>query len=426
MNNVHHHHTHYFPKGFLWGTATSAHQVEGSNYNNDWWQAEEQSKIKFKSGKACDHYHNFKEDFEFIEKMNNNAHRLSVEWSRIEPREGEWNLHELEHYRKVLKDLKKRKIKIMLTLHHFTNPIWFAKKGGFEKFGNVRYFLKYVRIVTQHLGEYVDYWITINEPGVYIYQSYEIGVWPPFKKSMYLALKVYLNLVKAHKRAYKIIHHEVKAKNEFALVGISQNVLSFATYRKHSLINNIAVWLSVTVSNHGFYILTGKQKTHDFLGLNYYFRIRLTRTIGTAKFEIDDISTQERETSDIGWEIYPHGMFDVLMDFRDYKLPIFITENGIATTNDDKRMRFIVAHLNEIYHAIKGGSNVMGYFHWSLLDNYEWHLGFAPRFGLVEVNFKTFTRKLKGSGKIYSEIAKTNGLEHKMFRLLGHEAKIGK
>lgn len=419
----HHHHTHFFPKGFLWGTGTSAHQVEGDNYNNDWWRAEQSGEISHKSERACDHYHKYEQDFDLAKQMNNNAHRLSIEWSRIEPKEGEWNQPEIEHYRKVLTSLKERKMSVMLTLHHFTNPIWFTEKGGFEKLRNVRYFCRYVKFVAEQLGDLVDFWITINEPGVYIYEGYEIGVWPPFVKNMRRALKVYINLVRAHKKAYKIIHATCASGVCSNQVGIAQNLLSFATYRKHALIDNLAVWLNVKFVNHGFFILSGK-KTHDFLGINFYFRVRLKRVKGTLKIIRDDISTQEREVSDMGWEIYPHGLFDVMMDFRDYNLPIYITENGIATTNDHKRQRFIVAHLNEIYHAIKGGADVRGYFHWSLLDNFEWHMGFGPRFGLVEVNFKNFERKIKSSGRLYGEMAQINGLEHRMFRLLGHEAKI--
>jgi beta-glucosidase len=179
----HHHHTHYFPKHFLWGTATAAHQVEGYNYNNDWWQAEQQGKLRFKSGAACDHYHRSSQDFDLAQKMHNNAHRLSVEWSRLEPRPGEWNYPAVEHYRKVLTDLRNRKITVMLTLHHFTLPSWLADKGGFAKFRNLKYFTRYVKFAAQQFQDLVDFWITINEPGVYIYQGYEMGDWPPFKKS---------------------------------------------------------------------------------------------------------------------------------------------------------------------------------------------------------------------------------------------------
>jgi len=424
MSHAHQHKTKHFPQGFLWGAATSAHQVEGNNYNNDWWQAEQAGKIKFKSGKACDQYHRYEEDFDLAQKMRHNTHRLSIEWSRIEPKPGEWNYPEVEHYRKVLESLSKRNIKVMLTLHHFTLPKWFAARGGFEKTHNVRYFIRFVRFVVEQYADLVDMWITINEPGVYIYQCYQIGEWPPFKKNLGLALRVYLNLVLAHRQAYKVIHKADKSLNDgITQVSIAQNTISFAAYRKHGLLDQLAVWLSDKLVNHGFYILSSR-RTHDFIGINYYFRVRLKRDPNSWHIIQDDISVQGREVSDIGWEIYAHGLFDVLMDFRDYQKPIYITENGIATDNDDRRERFIVSHLNEVYHAIKGGVDIRGYYHWSLIDNFEWHLGYEPRFGLVEVNYKIQKRTIKNSGRVYAEIIKANGLEHKMFRLLGHEVKI--
>ncbi len=421
---IHHHKAHVFPDGFLWGTATSAHQVEGDNIYNDWYYAETHNKLKVKSGHACKHYEMYEKDFDLIKAMNNNAHRLSIEWSRLEPEEGRWNEEEIEHYRKVFQALHKRDIKIMLTLHHFTVPLWFAMKGGFEKTRNVKYFIRFVKKVAEEYGDMIDFWITINEPGVYIYQGWEVAEWPPFKKNKFTAGRVYLNLALAHRLAYKAIYKIVARKfDRLPEVGIAQNMLSFATYRKHGLIDQLAVWFSSKTANHGFYMLTGKN-THDFIGINYYFRIRLKRKKGTLKIEHDDVSSQEREVSDMGWEIYPHGLFDVLMDIRDYEKPVYITENGIATRNDDKRQRFLISHLNEIYYALKGGCDVKGYFHWSLLDNFEWHQGCKQKFGLVEVNFKTYQRKVKKSGIIYGDIAGKNKIEHKYFKLLGHHVKL--
>lgn len=422
-HNGHHHHTHHFPDGFLWGTATSAHQVEGNNYNNDWWQAEQVGTIKHKSGKSSDHYHKYEQDFDLAKRMHNNSHRLSVEWSRVQPKEDVWNQHEIEHYRKVLRALQDRGMKTMVTLHHFTVPTWFSDKGGFEKRRNVKHFVEFARYMADQLDGLVDMWITINEPGVYMYMGYKTGEWVPNKKSTLLGYRVYLNLALAHKRAYRAIHAVAKKRGFTAQVGIAQNMLSFATYRKHALIDTLAVWLSVKFTNHGFYYLTSR-KTHDFYGINFYFRVRLRRKKGTLKIIQDDVSAQERETSDMGWEIYPHGLFDVMMDMRDYGKPIYITENGIASTNDDKRQRFLVAHVSEIYHAIKAGVDVRGYYHWSLLDNFEWHQGYGPRFGLIEVNFKTLQREMRPSARLYGQIAANNGLTHHMYRLLGHEAKL--
>ena len=175
-------------------------------------------------------------------------------------------------------------MKIVLTLHHFTLPKWFAEKGGFEKVRNVRYFIRFVRFVVEQYAELVDMWITFNEPGVYIWGGYDEGVWPPFKKkNRKLALKIYVNLALAHRRAYKIIHKADKSHNDGQTqVGIAQNTISFSAYQKHSLFDQVAAWFLDKTANHGFYILSSR-KTHDFIGINYYFRVRLKRKPGTFK-----------------------------------------------------------------------------------------------------------------------------------------------
>ncbi len=411
-----------FPSGFLWGTATSAHQVEGNNTNSDWWFWEQKNKgkilnvaeEKFKnkkfepSGKCCDHYNLYKKDFDLIEKMHNNAHRLSIEWARIEPKKGEWDLDELQHYKNVLQDLKKRNIKVMLTLQHFSLPNWFANLGGWTNFKSPKYFKKYVEFVVKNLGELVDFWITINEPEIYVSMSYLQSYWSPQEKNIKKAGKVYFNMVRAHRKAYKIIHKILDKGNKKAKVGISANVMSFAAYKKHRLIELLFVYLADKLINHSFFDFT--KKHHDFLGVNYYFRVRLKKEKGTLKPVVEEIKENERELSDMGWMIYPHGIFDVLMDFKDFNLPIYITENGIATTDDTKRCKFLIDHLTEIHHAIQTGVDVRGYFHWSLLDNFEWDKSFGPKFGLVDVNFKTLERKPKPSFEVYKNICSSNGL----------------
>ncbi len=412
-----------FPKGFLWGTATSAHQVEGNNINSDWWLWEQQNKgkvlpvkeKKFKnqkfepSGKACDQYHLYEKDFDLIKEMNNNAYRMSIEWARIEPKEGKWDLDELEHYKDVLRALKKRQIQVMLTLHHFTNPQWFAMKGGWTNWRSPKYFKRYAKFVIENLGSLVDFWITINEPEIYMDMSYLSGFWPPQVKSVKQAAKVYLNMIRAHKKVYKLIHKLMDNKEKKAQVGVTINVMSFTSYKKHSLIELFYIHAADRLINHSFYDLT--KKYHDFLGINFYFRVRLKQKEGSLMPEVMHIKEQEREVSDMGWLIYPHGIFSVLMDFKDFNLPIYITENGIATTDDKKRVKFIVNYLAEIYRAIQGGVDVRGYFYWSLLDNFEWDKSFGPKFGLVEVNFKTLERKPKPSFKVYAEICKMNGVK---------------
>ncbi|HPA25340.1 MAG TPA: glycoside hydrolase family 1 protein [bacterium] len=408
------------PDGFLWGTATAAHQVEGNNINSDWWQWEQKNvgKIldvkekKFRnkkfepSGLACDHYSRFEEDFKLIEELGNNAHRLSIEWARIEAEEGKLNLAELEHYRQVLESLKNKKIKVMLTLNHFTLPSWLADKGGWTNFKSPFYFNRYATFVAKNLGHLVDFWITINEPEIYMDMSYMSGFWPPQKKDIKLAGWVYFNMARAHKKVYKNIHKILDKKGHKTQVGFSMNVMSFASYRKHNFWELFFVHAADRIVNHSFYDLT--KKSHDFLGVNYYFRVRLKKNEGSLIPAVDEVHEDESELSDMGWVVYSHGIFDVLMDFKDFNLPIYITENGIATEDEDQRAKFISNHLAEIHHAIQAGVDVRGYFYWSLLDNFEWDKSFGPKFGLVAVDRKKKTRKPKESFYAYQKICQTN------------------
>lgn len=423
------HDSHYdprrFPEGFLWGTATSSYQVEGGNVHADWYAWERQpGKIAdgTTSGRAVDHWERYKEDFAIAkEVLHNNAYRFSVEWSRLEPREGEWDEDAFAQYREMLSELKRQGMTVMLTVHHFTNPQWLAQRGGWERGGVVRRFDRLVEKLCHELGAYVDLWCTINEPLVYILQGYIFLEWPPQKKSYWRAARVLTNQVRAHRRAYKTIHKWAREHRRPVQVGIAHNVSSLHIDRKHSFSDHIAVALIDRFSNHIFYTLSGK-RTHDYLGLNYYFHFRLRsvwdffRKAGAPE-QMHQISF---ESSDVGWELFPHGIYDVCVDLASYKKPIYITENGLATKNDDKRLRTIVSYLLQVYYAIEAGANVRGYFHWSLLDNFEWAKGFAPTFGLVDVNRATMRRTPRPSAEVYGMIAKENAIRHDLLRFLGH------
>ena len=398
-----------FPTGFLWGAATSAYQVEGGNIHADWED--------FKSaGQASDQYNLYEQDFDLAKSLNHNSHRLSIEWSRIEPSEGEFDQKEIEHYVKLLKYLKKLNFTVMLTLWHVTLPKWVADKGGWENGQTVKYFERFVKKIIPEIGEFVALWITVNEPGVYVYETYIVRAWPHAKKSLLGQIKTLLNLASAHKKAYKALHQIYPAGKP---VGMANNVMSFEAFHKHSLTEQLAVTLNDIFINHLFYFLT--KGTHDFLGINYYFHVRFKHQ-GLIPEPVNKLQ-QIHEISDLGWEVYPEGLFDVLADLSD-DIPIYITECGIATTNDDRRNRFLIAYLQEVSRAIKAGVNVRGFFYWSLIDNFEWHLGFDPRFGLVEVDYDTFKRTPRNSAQVYSEIIKRNGIPHDLLKLLGHGIRV--
>ncbi len=406
-----------FPEGFLWGAGTSAHQVEGNNTHNDWWHWEKQQLPDLRSGEACNQYNLYQEDFDLAKHLSHNSHRLSIEWSRIEPQEGQFDQEQIEHYKAVLKSLNKLDLKVMLTLWHFTLPQWVAEKGGWENGKTVKYFLRFIEKIVPEIKQNVDFWITLNEPGVYVYQAYVSKEWPGAHGGLFGQVRSYLNLISAHKKAYKLLHKLDPQKS----VGVAQNIQSYEASHKHSLIEMGAVVVSDFFANHLFQFLT--KGHHDFIGVNYYFHHRFTT--GSKMFTPNVINAEDetRDVSDLGWEIHPEGIFDVLIDLKNH-LPVYITECGIASTNDDRRTRFLIAYLQEVYHAINSGVNVKGFFYWSLIDNFEWHRGFDPRFGLIEVNYSDQKRTIRPSAYVYQEIIKNNGIPHKLLKLLGHGLKV--
>lgn len=375
-----------FPKNFLWGTATSAYQVEGGNNFCDWSDY-------YPAGPACKHYNNFKKDFKMAGKMGHNAHRISIEWSRIQPEKGEFNKKEIEHYRLVLKELKNKEMKIFLTLFHFTLPKWVAQSGGFLNKENIFYFRNFCNRIFREYKNLVDFWIILNEPDVYAGLGYISKRWPPKKRNFFKYLRVRKNLLISHKMIYRDFHK--KKKN--VSVGVAQNNSFFRPYRQKSFLDRFSVKLAEWWQN---YFLARIKNEIDFIGLNYYFSFDI-------KFPIQ-VKNKSRNISDLGWAINPEGIYFVLKDLEKYKKPIFITENGLADKKDDLRKDFIKNHLFWVWGAIKEGIDVRGYLHWSLMDNFEWDLGTDPRFGLVEIDYKTLERKPRKSAKFYSEICKKN------------------
>jgi beta-glucosidase len=377
-----------FPKNFMWGAATSAYQVEGGIVN-DWTP-------HFDAKDATRHYQYFKRDFEMAKKLSHNTHRFSIEWSRIEPEEGNFVPEELAHYEKVIDELHRQGVEPIITLHHFTNPQWFAKKGGWANAQAPQYFKRYVDFVFSNLGSKARFWITINEPMVYIAKLYfEPKPRRLIKNQTPLnAVNSIRNLIKGHCLAYELMHSEKTSVQ----VGIAKNNTFYQSADKNP-INLLIKIISDYFDNQ--YFLNQIRNHQDFIGLNYYFRNRIK--LGFNKNE-------NREISDMGWEIYPEGIYHVLKQLKHYSKPIIITENGLADKKDKKREKFIKQHLYWMYKAMNEGVDVRGYLHWSLLDNFEWQDGSKPRFGLVEVDYTTYRRKIRKSALEYAKICKTNQL----------------
>ncbi len=387
-----------FPKNFLWGSATSAHQVEGNNIHNDWWEAEQTGKIKHKSDRACDHYNRYEQDFDLAKKLNQNAHRFSIEWSRIEPKQGEFDQKEIEHYRNILLALKKRNIKSVVTLWHWTNPVWFAEKGGWANKKSSVYFERYVKVIVKELGDLIDFWVTLNEPMVHICNGYLRGNFPPFQKNIFKARKAFNNLIKAHQKSYRIIH----TKYPEAKVSIAQLTNYFEPARKWCPLEIFLAKLFRYIWNYWF--LEKIKKEVDYIGVDYYFHHRMI-------FYPWFIKNLNETTSDLGWEIYPKGIYYILKELHQkYQKPIYILENGVADIEDKLRKNFIENHLFWIHKAIQEGADVRGYFYWSLMSNFEWGRGFKPRFGLIKINHQTMERKPRPSAFYYAQICKENRL----------------
>lgn len=398
-----------FPKNFIWGAATAAYQVEGGNSNSDWWPWEKKAG-KESSGDACRHYEMYEKDFDLAKSLHHNAHRLSVEWSRIEPEEGKFSQKELQHYVEVLLALKARNIEPIVTLHHFTNPIWFSESGGWTDERSVKRFERYCNEVTRVLAKHVRYWITINEPMIYMTHSYVLGWWPPQLHSIRAAIRVQRNMEKAHIGAYRIIHRNYR---ELSLprpaVSISQHVQAFIPC-KSNLKNKIAVFLRHQWFNLGFVNAVMRHGALDFLGINYYSRQLVDVKKWTVRSVVADVFDgcyDSAKKNSLGWDIYPEGLYEMLLKLKKYNLPIMITENGICTSEDSQRWEFLKGHLEYIHRAIEKGVNVTGYLYWSLLDNFEWAHGYGPRFGLINMDYKTHQRTVRESAKKFAEVCRT-------------------
>jgi len=407
-----------FPKHFLWGASTAAHQVEGGNHNQ-WsvWELENAKakaaqadyhlhdyptwdKIKaeakkpdnYVSGALADHYNRYKEDFDFIEKMHMNSYRFSVEWSRIEPTEGVWNSEAIAHYKTYLEELRRRKIEPVVTLLHFTLPVWFAQKGGFEKRANVKYFVRFAEKIMSELGNSVRFIITINEPEVYGFESYYLQNWPPNQSSLWKVWRVANNQATAHRKAAKALH----AMNRRYKIGFAKSSVFFFP--------GDTAWLSRLSANvfqyfQDDYFIKKYIRHCDFLGVNYYQSQRL--------FGYRVHNSETAEYSDVDWMLAPADIEYALERlYRKYKKPLMITENGLADADDEHRQWWIKETIIGMEKALKQGVELIGYFHWSLLDNFEWAYGKWPRFGLVAIDYKTGQRTLRPSAAWFGRVIK--------------------
>jgi len=398
-----------FPPDFLWGAATSSHQVEGNNIHNDWWEWETTGRLKEPSGMACDHWNRFREDFQLAKSLSHNAHRFSIEWSRVEPEEGCFDEKAISHYKEVIASLRSNRLLPIVTLYHFTLPLWLAKQGGWLCPRAPRLFARFAERMAKELGQEVDTWVTLNEPEVYVCKSYLMGDWPPGIKSYKKCVQAMFRLLKAHTLAYHAIKNTL-GRGPSTRIGIAKGVVVFIPCRARSATDKVVIQIRDFFFNHFF--VKAAIRSLDFIGLNYYSRnfIRSGRFGLPAIFgDICDPAhhPEAGNKNSLGWEIWPEGIYQIVKAFSRYKRPILITENGICTNHDEERLQFIEEHLRALKKAMDEEAPVIGYLYWSLLDNFEWAEGFSPRFGLIEVDYKTQERKIRPSALRFAQICKS-------------------
>ena len=419
-----------FPRGFLWGTATAAHQVEGNNTNNDWWQFETKPGAIWhgdRSGLACNWWAGAEPDFDLMAAMGHNTHRLSIEWSRIEPEEGRYDDAAIARYRDMLTGLRRRGIEPMVTLFHFATPLWLARQGGWSNPAVVAHFRRFARHAVDQLGDLVRLWCTINEPNVYAAVAYLHGAHAPGRRSIPLYFRVLRHELLAHAAAYRVI----RAFDADARVGLVKNVQYFqplepdhapsavATRLLDYMFNEIT--LRAVQDGRLSFPLACPPTTHgplvdslDFFGLNYYTRQRISLAGGPLMRP-----TPGAEISDFGrngtyGEIYPDGFYHSLKRVARLGKPIYVTENGLPDADDDQRPRFLLTHLAAMQRAIAEGVDVRGYYHWSFTDNFEWAEGWGLRFGLVHLDPVTQERTPRPSAALYSQIITENAITPEM------------
>ncbi len=403
-----------FPESFFLGAASAATQVDGDCKNSNWYDWYQKGHIKDGSDPdvATMHRKFLREDTELMAEMGIRHYRFGLEWARIEPREGEFSDEEFEKIREEILLLQGKGISVLVTIHHFSNPLWFEKKGGFLRRDCLQVFLRLTEKVVEKLGDLVSEYITINEPNVYAVSSYLGGGFPPGENSYTKTLKIMKIMGECHRRAYEKIH-ALREKMGYSdtKVGFAHHMRAFAPYNAknpwHCLCASLSEYLFQSKINKTYLLGTAKDpgRYADFLGVNYYSR--------TASKGFDDSTFPGVPVNDLGWEIYPQGIIACCAQLHEIlpELPIYITENGTADNTDAFRTRFIYEHVKAL---CTSGLPVTRYYHWCFVDNFEWLDGFTARFGLVELNNETMQRTVKNSGLFYQKMIENRGVTAEM------------
>jgi len=434
--------------GLLIGTASAATQIEGGELDHSWmdWSRKGHIADGTSPARATGHYERIEEDAALMRDLGMQICRMGVEWARVEPREGEYDEAAIERYLEEIRLLESYGIKVLVTLHHFTNPMWFERKGAFEHEGNVTHYLRLVEKLVTAFGAQASEYITINEPNVYAANGYFFGIWPPGKKSFALTVKVMSVLAAAHIDAYRLIH---KLRGEMGYtdtkVGFANHVRVFAPENPknpaHRLYARLAerffqgslskalytgefqfplrrlslpqpgtpahIPLQGGVAQNGGAAppVSGSSAHSDFMALNYYTRSTVSG--------IRDGVRRGALINDLGWEIYPQGIVECAQKlYGASPMPIYITENGTCDNSDAFRSRYLYDHLKAL---CESSLPIERYYHWCFCDNFEWAEGESARFGIVHTDYETQTRTTKKSGEFLREVIKAQGVDEKMY-----------
>ena len=404
-----------FPDGFVWGTASAAHQVEGGNVNNDWWAWEHdpRSPCVEPSGDANDHYHRYEDDFELLSSFGHNAHRLSIEWSRIEPEPDEFSNAALDHYARVLDALQTRGMTPFVTLHHFTSPRWL---GTWLRDDIADRFRRFAEIVARRLGPRIPFCCTINEPQVVAQAAYRHAFFPPGIGDPATQGPVTRNFLAAHAAALEAFKEHSPSSQVGLVVALTDHqAVDEASVPTRDRIHHwmCGVYLDalrdgwvrgLDVADEQVASLGG---TSDFVGVNYYTRARIDASASPRTVP----PPAGAETTQMGYEVVPDSFVTVLREAGELGLPVYVTENGIGTSDDRRRIRFLDSHLRAVRRAIDAGVDVRGYLHWCAVDNFEWAFGYQRTFGLIACDRETFERTPKPSAHYFGEIVAANGLD---------------
>jgi beta-glucosidase len=431
-----------FPPNFFWGAATAAHQVEGQNFNNDWWDWE-QTPGHIRGGDssrvACDWWNGrWREDFDRAQALGHNAHRLSIEWSRLEPKQGAWDDGAVEKYRAMLQGLRERGSEPFVTLVHYTLPRWFLARGGWLDDASPEIFARFVACALDAFGDLCRFWITLNEPNLYMLLNYVWKGRPPGAGSITQAMRVARNLILAHSRAYATIH----ALQPHAQVSLAHQWRWIVPANPKSPFDRFAAWQGNYLTNEMFVraLTTGKMPFPlgrgetigdgtmplDYFALNYYFENRvafdLTRPGSVFVRQLSSRwldGTPYASFTDAG-TLAPHAFYALLKMLARFALPIYITENGVFEIGRDNQSPYLVSHLAAVHRAMQTGVRVGGYFWWTLVDNFEWDVGYWLRFGLYHLDVETQTRTKRPVADVYAEIARANGIPDELFEKFGN------